>query len=417
MARGGVRLIVFDFDQTLSVVHVFKSLAGWSEKGCPQHGILKVPRPFASSELGQARRIDELNKSDTYGRAGFSRTVFGGDRRINDLEHFFKALKGHGVELMICTKGLVGAVKKILTDLGLLEFFSEVYGNVGSEAYGSTAYDKASAKTQPSAQEQSFLGSNMQGAWRTKADLIARLLSQRKMQPHHGLLVEDDPEEVRKASNTCRTFLVREAEGLQPEELAQILRMTDFPEATVARRNSPSPTNETNVGPTRGQRRRSASESPNNSRPSSRELIAGGAAALSHQQHRSTPPPLPPPVGAPMGPTSSARLQSGSMGYRGGSLGPPKGPSSAAQLGARSASTSYSPSNAHRLPPGPLDLGGKRPPIALPRRNHVRESSKDTSGVSLQMLTPKKPPLGPKSLVARDREVAGQQVHVGRVLQ
>ncbi|CAK0871134.1 unnamed protein product, partial [Prorocentrum cordatum] len=60
-ASGAVRLIVFDFDQTLSVVHVFKSLAGWGDKQAEK--TMQVPRPFASTERGQVRRIREIDAS------------------------------------------------------------------------------------------------------------------------------------------------------------------------------------------------------------------------------------------------------------------------------------------------------------------------------------------------------------------
>jgi len=224
---GGVRLIVFDFDQTLSCVHVFKSLAGWGESKMAQKGILKVPRPFACTERGQVRRIDELNRTEPFHKDGFARVAFGGERRLEELRSCLTALAGRGLELMICTKGLVGAVKKCLTDLRLLDFFSEVYGNVGGDAYGETAYDRAAASSEIGAVERTLLGSQSQGGWRTKAELIARLLAQRRLRPQQGVLVEDDPEEIRKATGACKTYWVREAEGLTTADLAALLRLTE----------------------------------------------------------------------------------------------------------------------------------------------------------------------------------------------
>lgn len=128
--------------------------------------------------------------------------------------------------MVICTKGLVGAVKKCLIDLRLLDFFGEVYGNVGGDAYGETPFDKSVAQEQILPQEARLLGAPQQGAWRTKAELIARLLSQRRLRPQQAVLVEDDPEEIRKANGTCRTYFVREAQGVTLEDLSALVQMT-----------------------------------------------------------------------------------------------------------------------------------------------------------------------------------------------
>lgn len=90
-AGGGVRLVVFDFDQTLSVVHVFKSLAGWGDKEKGEK-ILPVPRPYASTERGQVRRIHELDVAAS--RLGnFASAAFGGPVRVEQLRQFLQRLK------------------------------------------------------------------------------------------------------------------------------------------------------------------------------------------------------------------------------------------------------------------------------------------------------------------------------------
>jgi len=222
---GGVRIIIFDFDQTLSCVHVFKSLAGWGEGRSQQRGLLRVPRPFACTERGQVRRIEELNRTEPFHAEGFARVAFGGEQRVEELRRFLSMLANRGVELIICTKGLVGAAKKCLSDLRLLDFFSEVYGNVGGDAYGDTGYDRAAARAELSPEESALLGSSLSGSWRTKTELIGRLLVQRRLRPQQAVLVEDDPEEIRKASTVCRTHWVREAEGMILEDFAALVRL------------------------------------------------------------------------------------------------------------------------------------------------------------------------------------------------
>ena len=56
-AQGGMKHVYFDFDQTISKIHVFKQLAGW-EPG--------VDAPHALSERGQIHRLKMLNANVQY---------------------------------------------------------------------------------------------------------------------------------------------------------------------------------------------------------------------------------------------------------------------------------------------------------------------------------------------------------------
>jgi len=122
-----VRLIIFDFDQTLSVIHVFKTLAGWNADN--GGGQLHVPAPFAASELGQITRVIELDCSEEFrSHGGFATMAFGGDRRVQAVRKLLAELKERGVAVIICTKGLIGTVRKLLSDLSILDFFDDIFG-------------------------------------------------------------------------------------------------------------------------------------------------------------------------------------------------------------------------------------------------------------------------------------------------
>eukprot|EP00429_Kryptoperidinium_foliaceum_P020968 CAMPEP_0176035286 /NCGR_PEP_ID=MMETSP0120_2-20121206/17450_1 /TAXON_ID=160619 /ORGANISM="Kryptoperidinium foliaceum, Strain CCMP 1326" /LENGTH=149 /DNA_ID=CAMNT_0017368633 /DNA_START=14 /DNA_END=459 /DNA_ORIENTATION=+ len=55
------KVVFFDFDRTLTVVHVFKSLAGWVDQEVGMLGGLgAVARPHAITEKGQLMRTCEL---------------------------------------------------------------------------------------------------------------------------------------------------------------------------------------------------------------------------------------------------------------------------------------------------------------------------------------------------------------------
>lgn len=215
-------MVVFDFDQTLSCIHVFKCLAGWSE----QAAAAMIEKPFACTERGQLRKIEELDKLPSFKRlGGFAVVALGGQERVAQLRALLAQLKLTEVDMFICSKGLVGPVCKCLSDVGLLAFFTEVYGNIGSE-YGETPFDK---KIEPNVELDKFLGTWEQAGWGSKDKLIRRLMDQRHLKEDQVVLVEDDQEEVRRARGTCRTVFVREARGMTTEHFQRLLEMTAPP--------------------------------------------------------------------------------------------------------------------------------------------------------------------------------------------
>lgn len=226
LTSRGVRLLILDFDQTLSVVHVFKLLAGWDDGD--QVGT--VPGPHATTELGQMRRIRELDLSPEF-EGGFASFAFGSEGRTVQLRKCLHMFREAGVELIVCSKGLVGAIKQCLKDVQMLELFSEIYGNIGCNAYGGTAYDRSTARLEPSREEDQLLGSAAAGSWSTKDKLIMRLMRKRRLKRDQVVLVEDDYDEIRRARSVCQTFWVKEAEGLTLQNLVALQRLVLAPAA------------------------------------------------------------------------------------------------------------------------------------------------------------------------------------------
>lgn len=216
---GGLKLVVFDFDQTLSCYHVFKALAGWPTSNGKAFG---VPAPYATSEKGQLSRIVELDKTG-FRAGGFARAAFGGDSRVADVRSLLSGLKDRGAEVIVCTKGLVGVSKKCLKDLELLDYISEVYGNVGDN-YGMQPYDRK-VESDDLGPEGALLGSAEQSNFGSKGKLIQQLMHKKNLRPEQCILVEDDEEEIRRAKPVCKTLFVEEAHGVTQQHVTSLLRM------------------------------------------------------------------------------------------------------------------------------------------------------------------------------------------------
>eukprot|EP00929_Paragymnodinium_shiwhaense_P091042 TRINITY_DN51095_c0_g1_i1.p1 TRINITY_DN51095_c0_g1~~TRINITY_DN51095_c0_g1_i1.p1 ORF type:complete len:240 (-),score=54.98 TRINITY_DN51095_c0_g1_i1:393-1112(-) len=211
-----LKLIVFDFDQTLSKYHVFKTLCGKSRYG------FQVRGPFAASEAGQMRKIEELDMSDFAGPGGFAQAAFGGSTRVEEMRGHLTSLRAHGCEMLICTKGLVGTVRKLLLDLQLLDFFCEVYGNIADD-YGMLPFDREGKEPECAA----LLGHQGQARWGSKVNLIERLMKERGLRKSECVLIEDDPNEIDSAEDTCRTLFVQNASGMGAEHWAELQSMLE----------------------------------------------------------------------------------------------------------------------------------------------------------------------------------------------
>lgn len=216
-----VRLIVFDFDQTLSVIHVFKTLAGW-----PGGEDMLCSVGPASTELGQLRLVDAIGPTRTGDAADFPTSSFGGSERIQRLREVLSSIRDRQTRMCICTKGLVGPVQKILKSMGLREFFEEVYG-LTDDQYGVLPYDEEQKQRATSAEEAQLLAKPEQADWGLKRELIDTLMEQSNLKFHQVLFVEDDENEIHEAFDACRTLLVAERTGMKEEHLRELLKLTE----------------------------------------------------------------------------------------------------------------------------------------------------------------------------------------------
>lgn len=203
--RVPVKLLVFDFDLTLAGVHVFMAMAGGDHTG-----VLKPP--YAVSEKGQLRRCMELGEK-------FSIKVMGGQARVTRLKQSLETLKGMGVEMVVCSKGLVGTIRKILRDIEVLDYFKQVYGNIG-DSYGSCGqYDvDADKKWTVPASVSDLLGTKACTYSGGKASLIVELKKQREYSRKQVMLLEDDENEVESARGICCTHHVKSGCGLTADD-------------------------------------------------------------------------------------------------------------------------------------------------------------------------------------------------------
>mmetsp|Transcript_24712 Transcript_24712/g.57059 ORF Transcript_24712/g.57059 Transcript_24712/m.57059 type:complete len:386 (+) Transcript_24712:110-1267(+) len=209
-----LQLAFFDFDLTLSACHVFGNLSG-------RDASLGLKPPFAKTELGQVVLIGELDKSrfrDSPG--GFVTAAFGGAQRIESLRGLLTDLQNANVECVVCTRGYVGPVRKLLHQSGLSSFFNFVYGELGS-AYGKDEFDQKAPKLFDE-DDAKFIGESKHQLPGGKQPLIQQYMAARGIGGHEVLFLDDDANEINHVQGTCQTLQVS-AQGIGAKEI-HILR-------------------------------------------------------------------------------------------------------------------------------------------------------------------------------------------------
>jgi hypothetical protein len=204
-----LRLAVFDFDLTLTVEHVFHFL---SSRG---------PPPGALSECGQLVRISELDQMpDFAAQGGLANVMFGGTARIQQIRGMLTALQGAGAECVVCTKGLVGPVRKLLEQAGLSRYFSEVYGNTG-KSYGCNDYDA----TADAGDDDRFLGGEKCQLKGSKQQFLAKYMKDKNLQFNDVVFIDDTIDEVKSMQQTCVAIHVNPPKGMSQQVMDDLCRL------------------------------------------------------------------------------------------------------------------------------------------------------------------------------------------------
>ena len=160
-----LRIVFYDFDQTLPVIHIFHETNG----------------------------VDDVSeKSDQ-----FFVDAFGGEERIERLKKHFERLAQAEVKCSIVSYGYSAVIKESLTRVGLIDFFAKeaIFGR-DSEAL------------------KRFNGA--------KHKVISEEMRSRHISYEEAIFVDDDQKNIKACAEAkiCRTFHVHEEGGLTEENMA-----------------------------------------------------------------------------------------------------------------------------------------------------------------------------------------------------
>jgi len=161
-----IKLVVYDFDQTLSSVHLYHELQGKQEA--------------ALTKLSDERLLE----------------IFGGAKRLERLSAHLSRVS-EKCELAIISFGYVGVIKTALTRMSLFKFFAD------SEIIGCDSDELSEAKG-------------------NKATCIKRMRKKRKLSSKQVIFVDDDMSNIVKAKSCCVTVAIQPRCGMSSAHMTSI---------------------------------------------------------------------------------------------------------------------------------------------------------------------------------------------------
>jgi len=213
------RLIVFDFDKTLSSGHVFYKLSGLpKESGGP-----KTPGPYSLTEHGQVRKVAALGSK-------WEVEMFGGPQRVATLRSLLQTLSSRpGIVLVILSYGYVAPIRKCLHDLGMLAFFSDVCGKLDEDYVSDCGpplfYDQEFSRDKLTSDLQGFYGSEESHIrpCQDKEAFLKQYLVRWGAKPQDEVMYIDDHHKDCDRMETFVNYVVRVEAGISHVEAEQIL--------------------------------------------------------------------------------------------------------------------------------------------------------------------------------------------------
>eukprot|EP01084_Bolivina_argentea_P305075 526989_1 len=164
-----IKLIIYDFDQTITNEHLYHKLNGGQE--------------------------DELNKlSDEQ-----LLEIFGGKERVQRLKQHFERIHTTSCELLILSFNYKSVIQNALQRMGLLPFFdpnTSIVGR-GSELLTNTANQ-------------------------LKSECISKLKSNKQLNNRQILFIDDDNTNIEQCKSLCVSILINEQNGMSDTHMRDI---------------------------------------------------------------------------------------------------------------------------------------------------------------------------------------------------
>ena len=156
----GVKVVIYDFDQTITQKHISKRI--------------NMNGKYKFNQKGQLKEYNKLNYSQLL-------YMFGGLERVKRLHEHFKYLMNNSIELIILSMGFKSVIQKAIVTMGLDKYFpnSMIFG------------------------KNEIIPFNLnKSAW------IENFKQKRQLQFDDILFIDDEPKNIERSKLKCLTLKV-----------------------------------------------------------------------------------------------------------------------------------------------------------------------------------------------------------------
>lgn len=161
---GTVQLVIYDFDQTITSLHLYRKLRGGKNAALskfPDHKLIEV---------------------------------FGGEQRIQSLHRHFQYLRSHHIELYIVSFGWSEVIESALHRVEMDVYFKST-AILGRDSKELITHNRA------------------------KGEVVQSLMQQKKLKYQQVLFVDDDSRNIQQTHTVCKTLHISKRKGMTVDEM------------------------------------------------------------------------------------------------------------------------------------------------------------------------------------------------------
>jgi phosphoglycolate phosphatase-like HAD superfamily hydrolase len=173
-----------------------------------------------------------MDADPEWGPGVFALKVFEGPDRLAQVRSVLEELHSNQVECVVLSRGMVQTIRKILEQVELLPFFSEILGSEGC-ALGCTAYDHSVAAKERTPEREQPLdidpphtrNCRLPGLMSSKVDRLRELMMGRRLCFDEVVFVDDELAEIEQARCVCNTIHISSGMGMQASDMEALRAM------------------------------------------------------------------------------------------------------------------------------------------------------------------------------------------------
>lgn len=219
------KIAIFDYDCTITQRHLFKTLAFYPNSHVTSKEQFIIDPKIIENwddestalyyKILKTKDVTQIKKQDFSKAKDFLLFIFGGEQRLNDLNHFYQQLIQNGVELIIASHGICSHIMATLDEISRLLNLPYLHSNNFIITLGNDESYMKHIMIKSGIEEETKL---------SKGELILQLIQNRDL----AVFIDDTPDYYQEISVNPKIKTVdlkQEDYGMNNNHMEQILQI------------------------------------------------------------------------------------------------------------------------------------------------------------------------------------------------